>query len=674
MEFFFNKPTCQNIRKSLRKEWLETDGLGDYASSSLIFCNTRKYHGLFVLDLTQPEGRHVLLSTLEESLLIGTREFDFSCRKHPGVYYPRGHEYLQEMDIGLWPSFEYRFGEVVLRRELMLLPGQRVLVVRYAVDGISADTPSVSLRIRPLLAFRHADRLTHENPALNPATLRLPSGFSIRPYPSLPPLCMQVEGRSSFRPAPDWYRTVEYMVEQERGFDFQEDLFKPGEFLIRIVPGKPVYLTASVEPVPVGGRGGAVGTRWRREAERRRAKAADTLEDHLANEGEKFLVRRNGEGAVVAGYHWFGSWGRDTFIALPGLTFCAGRCEAGCAILAAAGAGAKDGRIPNTYSASGEHSYNSVDASLWYVWAVQQLMRTHPEKKAFVREHCWPVVKTIVAAYGGGKIPMVAKDAEGFLDVGTPETQLTWMDAMVGGRPVTPRNGGPVEISALWYNALAFTDALARTFAEPEWRQPGLNGMRAVFRKRYLVEDSRKGDYLADVWREDGRDTRVRPNQLFAVSLPYPVLDEDDFASVLTRVRLSLLTPYGLRTLAPDEADYHPLYEGTPSQRDGAYHQGTVWPWLLGAYGEALLKAAWDIPGSVSGLLRILTPLFAQHLGDAGMGSVSEIFDGDPPHLPDGCIAQAWSVAECLRLLCLLKEAAPDVYAGWERMARKGGH
>ena len=613
MKFRFDKPTCQNIRKSLRKEWIETNGLGDYASSSLICCNTRKYHGLLVADLESPAGRHVLLSSLEESLLVGGRELCFSCRKHPGVFYPRGNEHLEEMDAGEWPVFRYRFGEVTLTRELMLIPGHRLLLVRYEVRGT----------------------------------------------------------------APDWCFNVEYLVERERGFAYQEDLFQPGQFEIRLVPGKPVFLTASTEALQTEHGHNVIGGIWRREAERRMGLAAssESLEGLLAREGERFLVRRPDGGlGVTAGYHWFGSWGRDTLIALPGLTFYAGRPEEGTDVLLGLGSAVRDGLIPNVFSADGNHAYNSADASLWYVWAVQQMLKALPDRKRLVRERCWPVIKNIIEHYGGGKVPFVTPDAEGFLSVGNPGTQLTWMDAVANGRPVTPRHGQPVEISALWYNALAFADSLAKAFGEPEWRRTKqLDAMRAVFFKRYWVTDER-GDYLADVWRDGGVETCVRPNQLFALSLPYPVLDEERYASVLSRVRRCLLTPYGLRTLAPSAPGYRPLYEGGPAERDEAYHQGTVWPWLLGAYGEAVLRAAWDVPGSVRELLRTIRPLFAQHLGDAGIGSVSEIFDGDPPHLPNGCIAQAWSVAECLRLLHLLKEAAPGVYAEWEANARKGGN
>ncbi len=676
MKFRFDKPTCQNIRKSLRKEWIETNGLGDYASSSLICCNTRKYHGLLVADLESPVGRHVLLSSLEESLLVGGRELCFSCRKHPGVFYPRGNEHLEEMDAGEWPVFRYRFGEVTLTRELMLIPGHRLLLVRYEVRGTAPDTPPVVLRVKPLLAFRNAHDLTRANPALRPETLSAPSGICLRPYEALPPLFMQVEGGFIFNAAPDWCFNVEYLVERERGFAYQEDLFQPGQFEIRLVPGKPVFLTASTEALQTEHGHNVIGEIWRREVERRMGLAAssESLEGHLAREGERFLVRRPDGGlAVTAGYHWFGSWGRDTLIALPGLTFYAGRPEEGTDVLLGLGSAVRDGLIPNVFSADGNHAYNSADASLWYVWAVQMLLQVDPQRMGFVKEHCWPAIKEILRAYAGGQVPFVHADEEGFLDVGDEQTQLTWMDAVVDGRPVTPRHGQPVEISALWYNALAFADHLARRFDEPHWQDSvdQRDRMRAVFVHRHWIKDYR-GDYLADVWRDGERDFRVRPNQLFAVSLPFPILEEDNYASVVSRVRQCLLTPCGLRTLAPSANEYCSLYEGGPGERDKAYHQGTVWPWLLGAYGDALLRAAWDEEGAARDLLHTLTPLFGSHLGGAGIGSISEIFDGDPPHLPNGCIAQAWSVAECLRLLNRLGKVAPQAYAQWENALLQG--
>ena len=699
MKFHYDRPSCQNLRRVLRREWLETNGLGDYASSSLVCCNTRKYHGLFVTELARPAGRHVLLSTLEESICMAGREFFISCRKHPGVYHPRGHEYMQEAQLGPWPRHRYRFGDVFLTREIMLLPGRHVLIVRYLVECDSPDVPPLTLRLKPLLACRNMHAVRRESGDADMRSSATLFGASVRPNPELPELFLQVEGNSAYTPAPDWYRTIEYLVEQERGFAWQEDLIMPGVFEIAIKPGEAVCFTASTESLQKEHGRREIGALWEQAAALRlqETEQADTLQRYLALEGRRFLVRMPADGArlapaapeaadierkyggtpdsVVAGYHWFGAWGRDTLIALPGLTFYAGRRREGEALLARMGQAARDGLIPNLLLPDGNHAYNSVDASPWYVWAVQVLLRADPESLPFVRQYCWPAIRQIVEAYGQGRVPFVQTDVEGFLNVGDASTQLTWMDATVNGRPVTPRHGQPVEISALWYNALAFADWLARKIDARNWHDNEnlRRRMRVVFTHRYWVHDFR-GDYLADVWRDGEKDVRVRPNQLFAVSLPYPVLEEDNYAAVVSRVRQCLLTPYGLRTLAPSAPDYHSLYEGGPAERDGAYHQGTVWTWLLGAYGDALLRAAWDEAGAADALLQTLTPLFTRHLAEAGVGSISEIFDGDPPHRPDGCIAQAWSVAESLRLLRTLEQAAPDVYARWEAGLRQGGN
>lgn len=675
MRFSFDKAACQNTRRALRKEWLLTNGLGDYAGSSILCCNTRKYHGL--LTVNTPLGRHVLLSALEESVMGGGKEFFLSTRQHPRTLYPHGHEYLESFRLDQWPEFTYRVGDVRLRREMFLIHGTSRLLLRWSIQGLS-KLPPLTLRIKPLLAYRHFHALTRANSHLRVRTQDVPRGFSITPYEGLPTLYMQVRGPFTFLPSPDWFHNVEYMQERERGFPDSEDLFQPGILDIPLPPlpeGGSVYMAVGTEPVAEDGED--LEAIWEAES-RARTKAHHNgggLIGHLAQMGRQFCIETpSGRPAVLAGYHWFDAWGRDTLISLPGLAFYGDRTEFGLRVLEQVAGSLKNGLTPNCFAEDGNHAYNSADASLWYVWAVQQMLKALPDRKRLVRERCWPVIKNIIEHYGGGKVPFVTPDAEGFLSVGNPGTQLTWMDAVANGRPVTPRHGQPVEISALWYNALAFADSLAKAFGEPEWRRTKqLDAMRAVFFKRYWVTDER-GDYLADVWRDGGVETCVRPNQLFALSLPYPVLDEERYVSVLSRVRRCLLTPYGLRTLAPSAPGYRPLYEGGPAERDEAYHQGTVWPWLLGAYGEAVLRAAWDVPGSVRELLRTIRPLFAQHLGDAGIGSVSEIFDGDPPHLPNGCIAQAWSVAECLRLLYLLKEAAPGIYAEWEANARKGGN
>ncbi|MEG2139638.1 MAG: amylo-alpha-1,6-glucosidase [Bilophila sp.] len=713
MRFCFDKLASQNIRKSLYKEWLETNGLGDYASSSLICCNMRKYHGLFVANLDTPPGRHVLLSTLDETLRVGERDFAFSCRKHPGVYHPRGHEYLEGVDIGEWPRFTYRIGGFQLVRELLMPQGKRQLLLRYTLlaqqdaavsDSASAEalrkTPPVTLRLRPLLAFRSFHTLTHANLDLHVETSSVPGGFGVKPYDDMPPLFVQSSANATFFPSPDWYYSVEYLMERERGFDASEDLFQPGVLDCVMEPGVPVYVLVGTEPFAAAAepssksapraKGKAASDEttptperlnalWEQEVQQRlerRTKArtgktgaslSGRLMRYLAEEGRKFLVRTpQGTPAILAGYHWFEAWGRDSLIALPGLTFYAGREEEGVELLRAIGASARDGRIPNFFSPDGNHAYNSVDASLWYIWAVQQMLLAAPHLEPLAREVCWPVIKAITTAYSTDKVPHVRIDPSGLLQAGDASTQLTWMDASVNGVPVTPRAGYPVDINALWYNALAFTDYLARKCDEPAWKcGDRLLSLRTAFGRAFHVGGI--PSYLADVCLPDGgQDTAIRPNMLLAVSLPFAVLDDDQQAGVVETVRNNLLTPYGLRTLSPGSPAYQGLYEGDSEARDSAYHQGTVWPWLLGAYGDALLRVAWDTEGAVRDLLVTLTPLFSTHLGEAGVGSISEIFDGNPPHLPGGSIAQAWSVGECLRLLQKLRQAAPAAYADWE--------
>jgi predicted glycogen debranching enzyme len=440
-------------------------------------------------------------------------------------------------------------------------------------------------------------------------------------------------------------------------------------FELALEPGKPVILSASTAELPEDLAG-----LWADEEARRkpaRLSAAKSVAGHLRREGERFLIHEpEGRPAVLAGYPWFDAWGRDTLIALPGLTFCAGREEAGLEILVRLGELERNGLLPNiTGSRPAEHVYTCVDASLWYIWAVQQ-MRELTGRDDLVRNTCWPVIRRILQAYRGGTDLGISMDAEGLLHAGSASTQLTWMDAKVHGVPVTPRHGCPVEINALWYNALAFGDELAVEYRSPADRCPDLlDQIRRTFRERFWVEEG--GGYLGDVYREGALDAAIRPNQIFAVSLPHSVLDAEHRAAVVETVRRHLLTPYGLRTLSPRNPEYIGQYEGSPERRDASYHQGSVWPWLLGAYGEAELRVSRNRERSAAALLATITPLLTSHLREAGLGTVSEIFDGNPPHQPNGCIAQAWSVGELVRLLHVLKKAAPQALAAWESAATR---
>jgi predicted glycogen debranching enzyme len=667
MKWQWDKAECQNLRTALRREWLETNGLGDYASSTLVHAHTRRYHGLLVAHLSSPPGRHVLLSSCDETLLADGREFPLACHKYPGVFFPRGHEYLERAEDLGWPAFHYRVGDARLRKEILLPHRQRRTLIRYTLEGVSRP---LRLRLIPLLAFRSFHALTRANVDLQVKTFPAPHGFKIQPYNTLPPFFFQVQGRFEFWPAPDWYYNVEYLVELERGFPGHEDLFQPGLLETELHPGTPLIVSASIEPAPF-----PLDALWEAEAERRRAHgrvAARTPLEHLQAEGERFFIRNSaGQSEIVAGFPWFGSWGRDSLIALPGLAWCSGRVAEGDAVLSRLAEAERNGLIPNCLAEVPglPHAYNSVDASLWFVWAVQQRQAIVGDEET-IREKFWPVIRRIVAAYRAGTEHGIHPDEEGLLVAGHAGSQLTWMDATVDGVPVTPRHGAAVEINALWYNALRFHDELAERFGERHLARPEeAERLRDAFHRRFWCPET---GCLGDTFRDGALDPAIRPNQIFAVSLPYPILDSARQPAVVETVRAHLLTPFGLRTLSPRHPAYLGRYAGTPRERDSAYHQGTVWPWLLGAYGDALFRVASDPQRAVRHLLDTIEPIWERHLlGEAGLGSVSEIFDGDPPHPPQGCIAQAWSVGELIRLLDRIRKTAPALFAA--RFRRRTG-
>jgi len=382
----------------------------------------------------------------------------------------------------------------------------------------------------------------------------------------------------------------------------------------------------------------------------------------LLRAGRSFLITTpSGRPAVIAGYPWFGSWGRDALISLPGLCFSTGRIAEGIEILTEIGRHERDGLLPNFFSADGApEAYNTVDSSLWYFRAVQELLRISGDK-ALIRERFWPVMKRIIRSFMDGTRFGIGMNREGLLHAGDGQTALTWMDATVGEIPVTPRHGCPVEINALWYNALCFTRDRAAEFGEPAFSGGDLipllsRSFREVFWNWGHDAASCPQGCLGDVFRDGVLDTAVRPNQIFAVSLPFSPLDPAEQAAVVRAVREQLLTPCGLRTLSPADPAYRGRYRGNPAERDGAYHQGTVWPWLLGAFGEAVLRVADDPEREKENLRQYLRTFLRQHLSEAGIGSVSEVFDGDAPHRPGGCIAQAWSVAELIRLYTMIRE------------------
>ena len=664
MDINVDEKTCLNIKESLRLEWLDTNGLGGYASSSILNCHTRRYHGLLVSNLTTPTGRFVLLSKFEESLLIKDSELFLSFHKYPGVFSPLGFKYLRRFQDRIAPHFVYQLGNTVIHKTIMMPYGENGVMVKYSCQR---SDERLTLRLKPFLAFRDHHALSKENLSLQVRTFKVHNGFKIQPYDGMPSLFIQTDRHAAFYPSPVWYRNFEYMIEEERGFDYHEDLFQPGILEIALKEGEDVIVTASTREFS------GITKKWLTEETRRReghAQAAATSKQFknpadqeimgvLQKAAKAFLIHQPvknspGRATVVAGYHWFADWGRDTLISLPGLAFCTNETDHAIAVLKEFGKHEKDGLLPNFFAVSKkDHAYNAADCSLWYFWAVQQMLRQTGDLKT-VREDIWPVLIRIFKRYKEGTSHNIFMNGQGLIHAGGASTQLTWMDAIANGKPVTPRGGYAVDLNALWYNAICFIDELADKFEQDKFRCGELiEKSRKAFNETFWIEN---GAYLGDVFQEGVLDAAVRPNQILAVSLPYSPLDTMRSRGVVEKVLKELLTPYGLRTLSPRDKAYKGRYEGDSMERDSAYHQGTIWPWLIGHFGEAYLKVADNKKEVGEFLLREMRKSLQEHLMSAGLGYISEVFDGDPPHRPNGCIAQAWSVAEAIRLYFILNQ------------------
>lgn len=642
----------QDFEQASQREWLVTNGIGGYASSSLSGANTRRYHGLLVAALTPPTGRMCLLSKVEETLLLNGETFELSANRYPGAIHPQGYRWLERFQALPAPAFLYRLRpDTLLEKRIWMPYGRNTVCLRYALRKAPA---SLLLRLTPLVCWKdyHSEMRAREG---FPAQVCVREGETrLQPTAESPTLRLLAPG-TRWEPAGYWHYHVEHPREQERGFDYLEDLYCPGHFLADLAPGASLTLIATleecVEPPEVSWR----ALRERQESLILRAHASDDLTRALTLAADAFLmdapaVSRSEDDAprlrrstVIAGYHWFTDWGRDTMIALPGLCLATGRHDVARDILTSYAAYFSEGMLPNRFPDQGETpEYNAVDAALWFFHALDAAVQQTEDGWELARE-LWGVLKESVDWHLRGTRYGVRVDpADGLLQAGVPGMQLTWMDARIGERVVTPRIGKPVEINALWYHALCIMKGLAQRLGEDPQPYARLASRTAKsFRKAFVRPD---GQGLYDVIGEEGPDASIRPNQIFAVSLPHSPLTAEQQRVVVETVERRLLTPCGLRTLSPEDPAYVPRYRGSPQERDAAYHQGTVWAWLLGAFVDAHLKV-YRKPERARELLSGLPA----HLLEAGVGYCSEIFDADPPHIPNGCIAQAWSVAELLR-------------------------
>jgi predicted glycogen debranching enzyme len=646
----FNKETCRNLDAALRREWLETNGLGGFASSTITGLNTRRYHGLLVAATKPPVGREVLLSKLEETLLLDERRCDLSSNRYPGVVHPQGFRYLTNFRLDPFPIFTFDVEGNVIEKTVFMVHGENTTVVAYELKSTNRSQPARSLRleIRPLIAFRDYHSTTHANDGLNAGVEQEAGLAAVTPYPGLPTLYL-AHNAFELQKTGDWYRNFEYDIERERGLDFTEDLFNHFTLSFDLLSKRQASIIASIERRDVA----KVSLYRQAEIERRQVVVrASPLKDEFAQAltaaSEQYIAARGDKKTIIAGYHWFSDWGRDTMISLPGLTLPTGKHHMARSILSTFAQHVDQGMLPNRFPDAGEiPEYNTVDATLWFLEAARAYL-AYTGDEEFVRTELYPVFTDIISWHNRGTRYGIKVDSNGLLTSGEAGVQLTWMDAKVGDWVVTPRQGRPVEIQALWYNALCIIEKLARRFgddaSQKRYRNMATMANWGFNRLFWNEQDS----CLYDVVNDGPPDASIRPNQIFAVSLPHSMLSPDRARSVVEKVREHLLTPYGLRTLAASDPQYRGRYAGGPLERDGAYHQGTVWPWLMGPFTTAYMKVNGASDAARGQASEWLLPL-QDHLSDAGLGHISEIFDGDAPHRPAGCVAQAWSVGEVLR-------------------------
>jgi len=637
----FDKSQVVNLEYSLGREMIRTNRAGSYSSTTLVGCNTRKYHGLLVCPVDELGGeRFVLLSSLDVTVVNKDKSFNIGIRKYKGDYFsPKGHKYVEDYDTDDVPARIYRVGGVMLKQERILVHYEEQLLVRYTI--LEASEP-MKLQFRPFLAFRNIHELTHANLYANTKVDYIENGVKSKMYEGFPFLNMQFSSPVEFITVPDWYRGVEYLEEQKRGYDYSEDLFTPGFFELKAKKGDVIVFSASTKTEKTAG----LKQKFTKTVSGKIPR--DSFINCLRNAAQQFVEKRGGKTLIIAGYPWFGAWGRDTFISLPGLALARHRLVLYREVLDTQVNKMKDGLFPNMGNDSSP-AFNSVDAPLWFFWAIQQYTE-HGGADGWERYGAAAI--SVLNAFKNGTAFNIHMRDNCLIYADAPGKALTWMDAVVHGTPVTARRGYDVEINALWYNAISFSVDMARKANDRKFVKE-YEMLPDLIKKSFLEMfwDEKLG-YLADYVNDDeGKNTFIRPNMLIAVSMPYSMLDKEQMKKVLDIADKDLVTIRGLRTLSPRNQLYQGLCEGSQEERDGAYHQGTVWPWLYGPFCEGWLKV-YGQQGvqKVKKLIYGLEAVMSEH----GISTISEIYDGDPPHAPRGAISQAWSVGEVLRIIDLL--------------------
>jgi len=657
-----------NLEEAIRMEWLITNGLGGYASSTALGVNTRKYHGLLIAAFNPPIDRRVLLTKLDEEVQIANKSYSIGSNEFENGIQPKGYSFLSEFSLDPFPTYKYAVEGVQLQKTVFMPYGKNSTVVSY--DVFNPYNDGVAIRVFPLVNSRHFHAVTDKD-KLNWKFIQKPFEQGVIVHPSIPlsTLILSSGDGQYFAGKEEWTERMHFRVDASRGESCQDDCFQLGRFEFNVAPEerKKFFVIATAAKTEDEAKSALssictdINALRDHELKRQEALLAKFQEQYsdvkmedwlkwLVLATDSFIVNRESTKtkSVIAGYHWFEDWGRDSLISLPGLTLITGRFEDAKQILLTFKHYCHRGVIPNRFpDHEGEKpNYNTVDATLWYFNAILQYLK-YTGDQDFVHKQLWGHLRSIVEHHSQGTLYNIRLDDDGLIEHGP---QLTWMDVMVNNEFVTPRDGKAVEIQALWYNALKTMELLATHFNEKERAEE--YSVMAERAKKSFVEKfwNPQMGRLFDVIRGEQSDASLRPNQVIAVALDFSMLDKAIGEKIVETVRKRLFATYGLKTLAEDDPRYVGKYLGDWNHRNRAYHNGTVWAWLLGPFITAFLKVKnYEEHWRVFALNTFLQPLFQNETFQAGLGTISEIFDGDSPHTPQGCIAQAWSVAEPLR-------------------------
>lgn len=643
----FGRAELEKIKDGSDKQWLIANGLGGFASSTIGGVHTSKYHGLLFAALRPPGERTLLLAKLEEEVVIKDHSYSLGANFTGTGMFPEGINYLQSFELRPFPTYTYSVEDILLEKTVFMVHGANTTIVRYNL--YCPENQKIKLKITPFVNNRHYHHTVRKNEW--PFNQKSEDNSTlIEAYQGAPVLKLYSDKAIYHQGAGYWFENLYYRQEEKRGLDPWEDHYMPGYFEIELKNGENFSIIAATEEEkPVRNPLLEQVT-----AERRLVNLVEQggFQEEFVNRlilaADTFIVKRESTAAktVIAGYPWFSDWGRDTMIALPGLTLVTGRYDDAQEILKTYARYCSNGLIPNMFPDQGtEPIYNTVDAPLWFFQAVSKFLN-YTEDYAFVKKELYPALKSIVDHFIQGTLYNIRMDADGLISAGEHGCQLTWMDAKVGEWVVTPRHGKPVEINALWYNALEIMNRLSERFEDHQWDYAKIAAkVRASFVTYFWNQEQK---CLYDVISEGHKDSAIRPNQIFAVALAFSPLDHGKQVHVVNKVWQELYFSYGLRSLSPGSDEYRGRYEGDMVKRDGAYHQGTGWGWLMGSFVSAYRKVYDYSPESRLMAEKFLAP-FKAHIWENGLGTIAEVFDGDPPHQAKGCFSQAWSVAEVLR-------------------------